>query len=523
MATGFFRSSFKKLCTWFVLLAFVGMMIVCCRQNRGSTNIMNKTEIQLDFKILSTPVIWGGKSWSIAVVGGKEQEDGDKSTAVYAYGANGKLVSGFPVLQRTPFLIPPASQIGVADFKGDGIAQLVVVDIDGRILTFDSGRISSDADLTARPIHSLQTWPPSRVKTGDVSADRILLVSRDFKPKANSQNGVDLVNAKGISLPGYPQALSGTPELHPPLMDMPAKRFYVMLQTGEVDGFDLISGRRLSGFPSSPLVSDTPDYGYRAVLCQAWKSIMVAYGGNSLWRIDLNNGRATHLNLPKIQRVTGITMRDNNLYVLEEASGELYKLDGNGGIRSRLLLGLSPTSRNYYFTAADQPGSKNNYIVIASTSSDNPDAKIASVFEQYATAEIKKKINQLAEDESIRRFNTLQLNLVQRKEIAHSIQMMQRGYLQTTLGFDKTDALLAGEAVTRIQVAVDENNNMRLLLDDAIKGYTPETGFSYSDMIFPVTQSDSTGVNIIIPLNGERKKDPLDEYRSLIRIYRLFQ
>jgi hypothetical protein len=309
--------------------------------------------------------------------------------------------------------------------------------------------------------------------------------------------------------------------LHPPLLDLPGGRVYVLLQTGAVDGFTLVGGTPLRGFPAPSPDGDLPPFGYRAALYSPWNALVMTQADGRLRRIALEGGVVSHITVPNARRLSGVAVSGGRLYAVDDASGTLLRLNADGQVTATLPLNRPAGCQCYYLEAVGRPGTDSVALFLASSQSNSPNSRVAPIFEEHATPQIRAQIKELSDLEAQRRFHTLQLSPAQRKEIDDSVTMMKRSYLQNTLGYDKTASLLADEALVLVQAVTDNGAGMKLSLDDAITGYSPETGTGVSPAVYPVVHASADGLTLVVPLNHESGDRPQDEYQSLIRIYRL--
>ena len=209
------------------------------------------SEIRLNYRIFSTPVLWHlppDNAPAIAIVTGEEDSAGQRISAVDAYYLDGSRVKGFPALRQAIDGVAPASQLGLVERIARRPAELIAVDLKGRIVCFRSDGSPSFVSGSGNPVRGLLAWPPETFSLGDSGSQAIFLLSRDMSPWAGSRNAVDIVDGSGNSLPGFPIMLESWPEQHSPMLEPRSGRFFLLLDSGSVEGFELLHGRRLPDF-----------------------------------------------------------------------------------------------------------------------------------------------------------------------------------------------------------------------------------------------------------------------------------
>lgn len=491
------------------------------------------SEIKLDYRIFSSPALWypaPDQTPAIAVVTSEEDASGQNIDAINAYYPDGRRVQGFPVLRQFELSmegVAPANQLSSAKSIVQGPAELMAIDFQGRIVRFKSNGTPSLVSSVGNPVHSVLAWPPEVFNLADSGGQAILLLSLDMRPYGGSRNAVDIVDGSGSSLPGYPILLESSPAQHSPLLELGSGHLFVLLASGRVEAFELHGGRRLPGFPTAFLESEVPEGGYRATLNSEWNSIIISDGTDRLRKIDIKSGGSTSYVIPNAKRIVGLGSVGKNLYVMDSSTGLLMRIDEKGAVTGSLDLKLSLPTVTYHLQAIPTRDPGKNMIVIVTCPGVDSDAKVNSLFEQYATPAIREKINKFAEDRALREFGVASRTALlpqQRKIIDENIISMKSSYLENTLGSFKTADLIDSEAESDILVIMDEGRRMRPVFKHTIKGYEPLTDGGLTSVIHPtlhLSQSENE-LLLAVVLNGVNTIDEVGpKYKSIIQFHQI--
>ncbi|MDI1442497.1 hypothetical protein [Polyangium sp. 6x1] len=490
------------------------------------------TQLSFDLSIFSAPVVWRPRasvSWLIAFVSGAEDADHNKFTAIDVYAPHGEPAPGFPALRRRPYLVAPAAQVGVADWDMDGAPELLVVDLDGRIASFRIPGSEPEFIPLRTPIHGLLAAPPQLVRCAQTGLNRILLLSHNFTIGTGSRDAIGIFDRTGQQRQGYPISLQESPASHPPIFDSAQEKLFVLMSSGRVHAFDVNSGRPISGFPNEP--PPEPPFEDRAwlALFQPLDALIMSTGTDRLVRIDTLTGKQVPVAFARNSCLTGLVTVGDFLYVVDEANGVLLRLDKRLQICGSLQLGWSSCTWNHSLRVAmlagPSHGSRRPGLIIVSCSCVDLAAMIGQLFTQHATNDVKRDIEQTAENEAMLIFGTLELNSAQRQEIDHSIVMMKKAHLANVLGEGVLTALLACNNVTRVQVVRDEGECLTLMLEDVVKDYRPAPDFMLTHAVAPVAVQDGPlglAEHLVMPLNEAPRVYGYDRApRSRINIYSL--
>lgn len=501
---------------------FLVLALVSCK-NVGVENKMNSIELKYDFKIFSAPAIrkiQSQNAWSFSVVRGETNQDNDKITSVDSYLYNGNQLLGFPIIQETPYRIPPAYQVGSADINNDNQEELIVVDIHGMVWAVNEQGKPLTRDPTGNPHHSFLAWPPSVLPGDGKSGKRLLLISRDFAPKSASINGIDVIDGNGVSLPGYPVSLPGFPNLHPPIFEPAMDKLYVLLESNAIAGTNLMDGSLLPGFP---VQSVNPDAWNQATYFAPWKQLVLSSKSNFLTSIDPASGKQSELKNLFGERFVGLDSSDTHLYAVDDKAGLLVRFDDIGA-RVEVPLNLPEIASKVHLRAVKPQGASNTYVFILSTISGNPDDKVEPLFDQHAPEDVKEDIVDLTQQSQQQRFGKGTLTAMQIKEVDDYNLSMKRGYLENTLGMKKLEELLTVESQTQIQLVIDKPDGMSMELNEAVKNYSLDTNFSHTDTLLPSLHidEDSKSLHFVVPLNyADYDNTPEKEFQSLVKIYEI--
>ena len=505
------------------------LYLLSCKNDIG-VKVMRFDDIYLKYKIFSTPVIMHNISitdkWAIIFVSGEINMDNKNVTAIDSYFYNGKRVPGFPVLKNYNFVVAPSNQIGINYSTNEETSELIIVGLDGKIYSSSFGNIHLKSSMYGNPLHGLLVSQPLVINDDNNNQNGILLLSRNATPVYESLNAIDFIDASGQSFPGYPIILDESPVIHPPLYDKQTGYFYVILESGKVEGFQLSKGISLQNFPTEPLITDSNDIStYRMMIMVSWKSLVISLGTNYLIKINIETGKMSTIHVSNAKQLAGIDTIDDNLLVIDEALGHLLLINENGYVINNFELKLSDYSNRYLQVIPSKDESK-YFIVVISHKKNDSDKIIRKLFKKNATDHEYNDLFETAKILMQEEYKTKSLNLNQRKEMDHTIVMMQKSFLQNKLGIGKLSKLISEDIafLTRIQVIESDFRSMEIILDDTIKGYSSETGTSLSNEIQPVVykQKFSNDFFLVVPLNCTLLSDDLQEKNnSLIRIYKI--
>lgn len=491
------------------------------------------TEIKPDYRIFSSPALWYPAPDSmpaVAVVTGEEDSEGQKINAINAYYSDGRPVPGFPALRQFEQAvqgIAPANQLSSMRRTAQGPAELMAVDFDGHIVCFRSNGSPSFVSNAGNPVHSVLVWPPEVFNLAGSGNPAILLLSLDMYPYGGSKSAVDIVDGSGNSLPGYPILPKSSLAKHSPLLDPQSGRLFVLLANGRVDGFELLGGKKLPGFPTAYLESEVPEGGYRAALVSEWNSIILSEGTDRLWKIDTQSGNSTAYVIPNAKRFVGLGSVGKNLYAMDDGTGQLLRIDDKGAVAASFDLKLNLPTVTYHLQAVATRDPGKNMIVIVTCPGVDYDAMVNTLFEQHATPEMRAMVNKFAEDDLRKDFGVAsraELQPQQRKIFDDGVISMKSSYLEDAIGTKKTARLLRGQEDSEILVILDDGGQMKPVLKYTAKGYEPLTDPGLTSVLHPTLLQSQNDNEIIlaVALNGVNTINEAEpRSKSIIQIHRI--
>jgi hypothetical protein len=335
---------------------------------------------------------------------------------------------------------------------------------------------------------------------------------------------MDLIDISGRSHAGFPANLTAAAELHRPILDSTLGRVFVLLESGQVEAFELQTGARPKGFPTAPISTEVESGVRHMTLLHGANALLVTTGAGGLVRIDAASGATTTIAVADAKRLSGLDSAGERVYAVDEATGKLLVLDAGGQVLGAVGLNLPPAARLYALQAVStgKPGS--TCIFVVASPPRDPDTRVAPLYQQHSTPADRQKLNEIAEKIALRRFGTSKLDPEQRAEKDRNITQMQRGFLENLLGASRLAALLAEEPQTLVRAVIDTGGALELALEDRIAGYTPETGFLPSPAVFPALLVEAGGhtLTLVVPVNAtQRTADGRDPTRGLVRLYQL--
>ena len=482
----------------------------------------DRVDIPLQGLIFSTPAICpppagaGNLGPLFALIRGFGDGTDQKETALDLVDAKGRSQPGFPFLRHgAPYRFAPASQVGVGSpSKGTG-SMLIAVDLEGRLWTAVPGSgaphesaVADDARgwLAAQPL----TLPGAR---GDAL---LLLVSRAFPPYTGSRNAVHLLDWQGRPRTGWPVPVTDRPVAGTPAIA--AGRIHVLLENGSVYGIDVASGQAselLSPDPSLVLAAEP-----RMAFFPPLGGPVVSVGDARLMRMNAR-GAAESMRVAGAGRITALAAAGNRLFALDEGRGSLLTLDAAGRIVSRLELGPPSTGNLASLRALDLGGTV--VVVTVLVPAQDVDDRISAAFEEHADDEAGRLIAELAAETAQRDFGTSrygQMTPAQRRTYDADILAMKHSWLQNNLGWDESEAQVAGPPQTRVVISRHDTAGEAIVLADQVPGFTPETGLGMGNRLEPAVQRYGDGCLVALPLNRAATGQPAaGGPDSLVRVY----
>lgn len=471
------------------------------------------TDVALPYRIYSSPAPWqadGNLGLAFALVVGKTAGAGT-ATAVDARLADGRQVAGFPKLSGEVMVVAPGNQV----FGGGLNAAPVALDVHGH------GRpLAHRHAMAGHSTVGLLAAPALALGNRNGAPAGYLLTGRDYQPHIDSRNALVLLDAGGHPVHGYPVALAGIPEALSPVVDATGERAWVMLFSGQVDGFRLQDGARLPGFPTPVPKSTRPPGGYRLALGPDGASLYVAQGGPSLLRIDGRSAGVAEMALPGAVRLTGLATVGDKLFVLDEGRGRMLQLDGTGRELGGVDIAPAGGSRNVLLWKVAL-GASDGLLLLSAPDLDQA-ARIKQLYFERAPQAEQRELAAFMADEA-RQYGAQALTAEQQGELEDEHLSLKRSWLEKSLGARPLASLLKPSPATRVQVISVSAAGLVTLLDDVVPGYTPNTGFSHSEQVFPALWADAgRTVRLMVPLNAAASRsEPTAYNRSLVRVYTL--
>lgn len=435
----------------------------------------------LPYPLYSSPLAWpigAAPGFGFAVVLGDRRAT-ETAGFVVGFDPSGRPLPGFPWLRSSPSSLAPGNSLVMATPRGD----LLAIDLQGQARLLRDGHEAAAGPLNA----ALGLLAAAAVEIGS-PAQAWVLLSRDMRPHGESRNAIAVLS-QGRLLAGFPLALSGVPETQPPCVDAAGERAFVMLRTGQVDGFSLTRGQRLPGFPTAALSAPRPIGGFRLALSRDGGTALIASGALGLTRIDSANPRPAKPAVLQVgARALAALVADGRggMVGWDAASGALVAFDLSG--REQSALALAPV---YGEVAPFLVASAGSIAVVGVESTDTR-ARVDQLFAERAPAPVKALLPELAAEEAQVRYGGVsRLNAAQQLEVQADLNSLKKGWLEKTYGLAVVDAALRVVAATRVSVVqVAPNQPLRLLLEDRIEGYSPDTGFSQCEHVLPVFWRD---------------------------------
>ena len=309
--------------------------------------------------------------------------------------------------------------------------------------------------------------------------------------------------------PGFPAELSGIPETQPPVVDPTGTRVYVMLRTGQVDGFDIRSGTRLPGFPTALPAAPPPRPlgGYRAAT--AGVGLLVVSGANHLMRIV--PGRPPRTVMTGARRFEAIASTDGSLIVAwDSVSGGVALLTAEGGER-----GMHPLPQVFGTEAPFLAMADGNLALVGAETSDVR-GRVDQLFEERANAAAKAEVMGIAEEEAQIRYGSAKPTGVDQAQAQADLRQLKKGWLERTYGLRAVEAMLRTAPATRITVVRGLGTERPgVLVDERIEGFAPQTGFDQCEHVLPVFWRDprNGGSVLLVGLNSTTSPT------STVRVY----
>jgi len=471
------------------------------------------TDVKLPYRIYSAPSPWAdnGGSWAFAIVAASKNSHGptELATEVDAYHGDGRHVMGYPVLAGKVMAVAPGNQLlgGNKEFPPS------VVAIDGTWRALH--RFNASNGVGGHPSLGLMAGPPLALGSPVAS---YVCIGRNYQPYIESRNELLVLQSGGTPHPGYPVALAGEAENRPPVIDAKGERVWVMLESGQVDGFLLANGARLGGFPTETPRLPRPTGGFRLVAHPGGNLLFVATGGPTLLRVDSQTGALNPLPLTQAQRITGLAWFNGQLVVFDEGRGKLVALDDKG--IETASFGLTAPGALQNVALMPLTG---NALLVESAPRVDYHARVEQMFREQAPPSEQARLAALAEKEAKARFRTVNLSPAQTQDMERDLLSLKDGWLEKKYGLFEMNRMLKADAATRIQVVMATPSGWTIALDDTISGHTPETGFHGSEMVYPVVWNNTSGETLLlVPVNsGADHDDQVNYFRSLVRIYTL--
>ena len=470
-------------------------------------------QISLPYRLHSSPLAWplGAAPGFVIAAVVAERQGADRMPFIAGFDGQGRMLPGFPWLRGTPMQVTPGHALVMASPQGD----LAAINVHGELRLRRDGRDISGGALG----ESLSLLAVAAVAVGNPVRSWLLLAA-DFRPHAGSRNALALLQGGRLGI-GFPALLSGIPETQPPLVDSAGERAYMMLRSGQVDGFSLLDGRALPGFPTAPLDMPRPWGGFRLALAPQGTALFIASGSGALTRIELARGRAPTVGTVSTggrQLAALAPLGGSMLAGWDAASGSLLTLDDQGRERHSM-----PLSQVYGDQAPFLLASGDDLAMVGAEANDTR-ARIDQAFAERAPAAGKAEVNAIAEEESQVRFGGPPRGSVQIAEAQSALRELKRGWLTRSLGLQKVDELLRAPAATRVTVVRGLSTaKPEPLAEDRIEGFTPQTGFQQCEHVLPVFWSDprQASPTLLVGLNAAPRELPPGGAAALVRAYSL--
>jgi hypothetical protein len=480
------------------------MPVDAATDSRGKVSLMIQLAT-LPYRLYSAPVAWAvpgtpGLSWA-AVFGTRQ----GSTTVPFIAGFDGRNapLPGFPWLRSLPMTIAPGHSLLAAAPNG----QLAAIDVEGRLRLFGGGaEIGSPAPIS--PILSVVATLP--VPMGGRS-EAMVLLSRDSRPHTESQNSIALMIGRQLA-PGSPLPLSGIPETQPPVVDAQSSRVYVMLRTGQVDGFDLVTAKRLQGYPTPAPARDSarPPGGFRLALLGDGPQLLVTTGlqGQLQWL----SGSTVRTLKTGVRRFEALVSVPGGVVAWDAATGSLVMLDAAGQ-----ELGDLPLVPGFGAQAPQLVAHRGTVFAVGLEATD-PAGRVDQLFAQSATADEQAEVVAIAEEENELRFGSRKPAGLHEPEARAGLTRLKKSWLERKYGLGPLSKAIHDRTSTRIVVALGFGNGRpEVVRDDSVPGFTPETGFQQCEHVLPVVWRDPQNGKafLIVGLNETASE------QSAVRIYAL--
>lgn len=453
-------------------------------------------------RLFSSPVAWAAGAapgFAMAVVVGQPQAL-EPESFVHAIDAQGRTLGGTPWLRAEPIQIAPGNGVIKVSDRGE----LLAIDVAGQARTWFEGRDGRSAPLSP----ALGLLATAAVEVGKPARAWVLL-ARDLRPHSESRNALGVLGADGRLVPGFPVELSGIPETQPPAVDGSGQRAFVMLRTGQVDGYALATGARLPGFPTAALEVPRPIGGFRMALTADGNTLLIATGSTELQRIDLSPGRkpaATVIGVSGRRIGALAALAQGGLVGWDAGNGELFGFDAQGRERGKL-----PAIAAFGDVAPFLAVSGND-VALVGIESSGAGGKVEQLFADRAPPKVKAAVNDIAMEEARSKHRVKDLNAAQQLELKDELYRMKKSWLEKTYGLGVIDGQLRTTPAARVGLARGlDGGAPQWLVDERVERHSPVTGFSQCEHVLPVFWRDPrqgnqwllVGLNATDALNGQ--------------------
>jgi len=491
-----------------VMLGILGAILcgVIYYQPKKLPNItMKKNEIDVLGGIVSTPAVILNKKESGAWVAfvhaeplisiGLRGRETKYFIGVNAFQDNGKHLSFSPLLhsdgESAPYLVMPGQQVA-SNSVGEP-KELFLVDIDGRLRVYgESGQERLTGETSPGRGHLL--WFPEPTTDGAGKQTGWIFLSTEYRTytiPGNSQNQIDVTDLKGTSLPGFPVALAGVAERHPPVFDYEHQRVFVLMRTlGEVDGFDIRTGQRLAHFPIKlPPSKDEHTTNLAMVYFSPKNSLIISAGDNQLRSLNIDSGLVTEVPIAGASKISMLAVNKDHLAILDNEKKTVTILDGNMTMLSTLSLSSrDPYHEGYFMRWVKKDEADSGRLIILWHRKADPVSEIERLYEKYKKPDWDYTIETFYKDYAKSEYGTDDLTTLPPEDLRDMQSMIfdsKQGYVENEIGTDGRMREMDMHKEIILDVVRVADSGLLLKYTDLAPGLSPETESSNAPVVYP--------------------------------------
>jgi len=514
---------------------YIRTITSCTKNNVGDDMILKQKEILFDFQIFSTPVIWKDKNnneWFIAFISGES----GRITGLQAFLPTGKSVRRFPLMRdRFESGIPPLNQISVADINDDNTEEIVTIDFAGHIFAFNnSGSIISGFPSEKGIKDAVQIWQPLYNSIGIQQLPGFILTTINAGPKFSSDNTFSIIDKNGNYFLNYPKRLSSTPLNKRPILikdknDAIVKAF-ILLESGDIDGFDLNQSARLPEFPINIISNEdsiVKNTNYiNACLVDDLNMIVISTGRSYLTLLDYNNYKLTKMHVEGTSMISRVFCLNGILYALDEKNNTILKLNKNGKILNCFKIELESGFINDYFNGYALNYRKENLLFLIYSSKNEFSSTLDKIFDENSPPGEANRIEKRVYDMQLKWNKKKKLTPLQLRESASLVENLKENYLIEKFGEEQYKSMINPAIACRILMIEDflEKQKMKVYYDDYIKLYSSSVNIGLSTNLYPkiFTDVQSSILYFIVPLNYfPGSGEVTNNLKSMIKIIKI--